>query len=1100
MVAYLPLRAADDRPKGVPVYCPAIAAEDRPRTNALGEPTHQPTLVALGTARLAGKEEKNIDEQKVEIEVEKVLFGSAPGPTVRCLSGWAYRPDEKPKRLILALTPRLDSKDFPFEVRYTLPPEEEKAVAALSAARMDYNTLSSEAIFVGREVQVSGEKGRIIEVLRVFHGPDSLKGQKVCVDLLEHPLRTGFNETTDHLPATGEHLYFVAAVDPEYRKRPFRSITNPDGPVYLVRYRLPADQEKHVVEALKRRDQYPLVEIEDLGKKVTSREVLFRGSVVEAIELLGSESEGAVALGGRFLIHRKKEAHLPVLADIEADLLRAQRKGGFRRLSNLISLLPRLSSEAKDEDVRELVEKWLAHLAKKPPEPPALKPEPWETYFRDEEDHTDVNHSLAWLLQRLNEETVVKQYGKRLLALRDEVPAGWKQEVQLGLDVAKVEDHLELEAAWARMKDVRPVRSRTGMRHPGGKGEGVVAFTPDGNYLATLGGGELRFWQTKDWTLAAPAIPLEASISRLVFSPDGKYLYVAGGGPWSQRHSRYDWKARRLDRAYTGHTTGLADLLLSADGKTMATSSYFEDTIHVWDTQTGKIRKTFKTPRGADQIALSPDGDTLLRKVALGSADEEHPKTGWVVEALGPRALKVPKGVLDDNPGLVAFSADGKYCLTVGGTDGYGGAQTQRAVRLFDVPGGFREVAKTAVRSLPPRRATFYTEQRIVLLEGVWTDGDMHALLLPDLKPMPGFEQAQQKCSKTKFACFSPDGKLLAVGVLFRPTPQLFRTDTYEEVIPYEGHGENISEVFFQAGGKIVRTLGRDGTVCTWDARTMKMLKRQSLPAGWSQEGSRQPDGRYLIGWTGPGGKESLQVFDVEADKVTASVKVSVEAFGNPHLFWLNDHEVYTVAGGELCHFDAATGKVLARRKLTIRPERSASLTEDGKDIFIVAGGIPKYPRVEVRRVSVQTGKETLVGEFNLRTFSGNDAGLVPGGSFFYIGNPGFYLFDSRTLKPVASRAFRGTDSLSLAFADEGTRFAVVTGGQIHLDRNLRQWDPQTQSVVRVHDTQTSRTLGAFPASTRWVSVKLSPDGKQLAVANDDGTFELWDLSALNGP
>jgi WD40 repeat protein len=75
-----------------------------------------------------------------------------------------------------------------------------------------------------------------------------------------------------------------------------------------------------------------------------------------------------------------------------------------------------------------------------------------------------------------------------------------------------------------------------------------------------------------------------------------------------------------------------------------------------------------------------------------------------------------------------------------------------------------------------------------------------------------------------------------------------------------------------------------------------------------------------------------------------------------------------------------------------------------------------------------------------------------------------------------------------------------VTGSRIYVDRNLRQWDAQTQSVVRMHHTETGRTLGAFPASTRWVSVKFAPDAKQLAVTNDDGTFELWDLSALYRP
>jgi WD40 repeat protein len=204
------------------------------------------------------------------------------------------------------------------------------------------------------------------------------------------------------------------------------------------------------------------------------------------------------------------------------------------------------------------------------------------------------------------------------------------------------------------------------------------------------------------------------------------------------------------------------------------------------------------------------------------------------------------------------------------------------------------------------------------------------------------------------------------------------------------------------------------------------------------------------------------------------------------------------VAGGELCHFDVTNGKVLARHKFEGRLGRDARLTEDGKDIFVIDGGIPKWPGVEVRRFGIASGKKTVVGEFSLRKFSGNDRGLVPGGKYFYIGDPGYYLFDSQTLKPVTSRAFRGTSNLSMAFTRDGARFAVVTGGRIYIDRDLRKWDPQTQSVVRIHDTKTGRTLGAFPASTRWVSVKFSPDGKQLAVTNDDGTLELWPLSALD--
>jgi WD40 repeat protein len=914
------------------------------------------------------------------------------------------------------------------------------------------------------------------------------------VDLLEYPIDMGFAEPKDPLPTMGEHLYFVAKVDPEYKKQRHRLIKNPDGPVYLVHYRLPAELEKTALEVLKRRDQYPVIQLNNGGERLTCREILFRGSVEDAIALLGSASEGAVVLGKRYLVHHRKETLAPVLAAIKADLFLLERKGGFHQLNNLVSLLSRLDPQPKMDSVHELIEMWLVHLAKKPPEPPTLKRTAGATYYQSEQRYDDVNHSLAWLIEQLDEKTVLQQYGKRLLALRDNSPERWKQEVQLALDVAKVEDNFEMAEAYTQLRDVEPVRSRSALRHPGGKGEGVVAFTPDGKHLATVGDEDLRVWRTSDWALAAPAIPLEGSIERLVFSPDGKYLYVAGGGGGLQIHARYDWKEGTLDRAYEGHKSGLADLLLSADGKTMATSNYYEGTIHVWDTETGKIRKSFKTPYLGHQIALSPDGNTLLRRIALEEGDKEDAKTAWAVEALGPGALKIPKAILADNPELVAFSADGKYFLAAGRTDGFGGNQTKRNVRLYDVKDEFREVAKTTVASLPPKRVTFDVERRTVLLEGQHSQCDVHALSLPDLKPLKGFEKVQQKCRNSKSACFSPDGKLLAIGTLFRPVPHLFRTDTFEEVIPYDGHGESITNVFFLPGGKHLRTLGGDNTICTWDARTLKLVKRQSLPPGWSQVSSRQPDGRYLIGTTESG----IQTFDVEENKVIATVKIPREMFNSLRLFWINDHEVYALSGSELCHFDVTTGKVIARREFKTDMGRWTHLTEDGKNFLTIGGGIPRSPRVELERVSVETGKVTRVGECSLQRFSGNSAGVVPGGKFFYVSNPGLYLFDVRTLKPVASRALG--DLLSLDFTSDGTRLAVVTGGLIYVDRNLRQWDPQTQSVVRIHDVETGRTLGAFPASTRWISVKFSPDGKQLAVTNDDGTIELWDLSALNRP
>ena len=152
------------------------------------------------------------------------------------------------------------------------------------------------------------------------------------------------------------------------------------------------------------------------------------------------------------LIRREDAAHGKVLAAIERDLLRQpkQTPSQFRKLHNLIRLLGRAGEGTSEGDVARLLEKCMAHIASQPAEP----------------------------------QVVVRQYGERLLKLRDKVKGRWKKEVQLALDAARVEDNLELSAAMLRMKEAslgsssrRTIGSFTLLAVK-------MAISPDGKHLA----------------------------------------------------------------------------------------------------------------------------------------------------------------------------------------------------------------------------------------------------------------------------------------------------------------------------------------------------------------------------------------------------------------------------------------------------------------------------------------------------------------------------------------------------------------------------------------------------------------------------------------
>ena len=113
---------------------------------------------------------------------------------------------------------------------------------------------------------------------------------------------------------------------------------------------------------------------------------------------------------------------------------------------------------------------------------------------------------------------------------------------------------------------------------------------------------------------------------------------------------------------------GVTTMAFSADGALLATASYLECDVRLWNPANGELRSTLpKTESGVRALAFSPDG-TLL---ALARAD----------------GIAVLRGIAEDRElgsvrandrGLqsIAFSGDGRV-LATGGTDG--------CVRLWDV-------------------------------------------------------------------------------------------------------------------------------------------------------------------------------------------------------------------------------------------------------------------------------------------------------------------------------------------------------------------------------------------------------------------------------
>jgi WD40 repeat protein len=1097
------------RPAAPEVFCPAINQDDKPDPSGPYDgPMPQPELVVLGKVR---------SKPASTLEVEKVLSGSWKAKTLRFKGGWG---DDG--RRIYFLAPGMFQDDEPFWSRYSLDPAEEKAARALGAARLDFNTLAARCIFVGKEVGMPAhvERGtqdefkRIVKVVRPVAGDAPATGKQVTVALRWYfPLGRGNKPVV----RKGEEIYFIGSIDPKPRKSGRKKRAEP---VYYARWRQPADREADVRATLERRDEYPVREETEDGQTTRSREIFFRGSTAEAIDLMGSSREAAVTLGARKLIHEGRKAGPAVVAAIELRQLRNTEKarGDHRRLKNLISLLGIMRKQGQQAgDLKRQIDRQMEYIAAQPAKP-ATKKTKWQ---RGEEESETTNHALTWLLEALGEQEVHRNYAGRLLRLRDKVKGRWKQEVQLALDVCKVEDQRELVQAFQRLRGVKPVRSAREMYHDG---RYVVAFSPCGNYLATAGKGKVRVWKTRDWSLAGQ-FPVNGdtnlfglSIDRVRFSPHSRFLYVAGGGDLPT-HARYDWRTGKPDRTYTAHKGGVCEMELSRNGRRMASASHKDNKLYLCDTKTGKVLHAYPVKDYRTELTLSPDGKTLIR--ARGGVKGKGPSNpykeklpDWTVESLGGPRPKI-KGLAGKDTWL--FSPAGRYLISAKASRrGEEEKVDHVTLRVHDATRNYAVVARRqdarfgthlTISADGTRLAVTSRKGRQSIISSI-NRYPFTILSLPDLKPVGTFlVKSGSHDHYLESVALSPDGKVLAATVDYHVTPHLFETATGKRIVPTKAHSGSVRSVHFDSDGKVLRSLDGDKQVCRWDAATMRLLGRVTLPASYKVFSVR-PDGKFLAcrDASGPKVKRTIKIVDADTGRDRFALTRAEKPYSDDSCLWSGDHEVVYSSGKKLFHLDYRARKILKEVKVEKDSvsfgKKDAELAADGKSVYWMHAYGERRSICEARSVDLKTGQMRKIANVVMDHHM-SLGGLVPGGKCICLADPHVYLLDRQTLRVVAHREFRKADLFGISFTADGSRYAIVTGGRIFIDLDerlrLSKWDPKTPSLVRIHETLSGKTVGAFRASTRWIKIQFAPDGQRLAVINDDDTIEVWDLSALRG-
>jgi eukaryotic-like serine/threonine-protein kinase len=607
---------------------------------------------------------------------------------------------------------------------------------------------------------------------------------------------------------------------------------------------------------------------------------------------------------------------------------------------------------------------------------------------------------------------------------------------------------------------------------------------------------------------------------------------------WSGWEAAY---SGRLEQVLPSQAAVTA-MAFAPEGRTLATREQ-DGTIRLWDFSTARARGTIRTPqaRAGAKLAFAPDGETLRlhwRVGGLGSGAQTwdvatgrpltppikasrpeekvclSPDGRWLITCAGATLQQrdartgKPRGPSWKAAGPVAallWSPDGKLVVTLGNQLQWWDAATgkphapctpapdRKRVTTSPNPLAFSPNGRWLICRFP----TFQTET--VLVHDAATG-----------KPLGPPVTVDSLHGEVRV---SPDGTTLAtvrsgLGGLQEGRVQLWRTATGKaRGAPLQPEGDAAC-LAFSPDSRLLATGGRDGAARLWEVETGRPHGPSLGHAGQVTGVAFGPDGRLLATLDEGGTVRLWQTAVPPPRKPALEVSASHFAFG-PNGKWLA-----VVGEKAIRRWELTTLRPLGRPLRQEEPSEALACSPDGTLLAVgtakgirlwdVASGKPhgtllEFPqglavlafRRDGKYLAAMSG-EGVVQMWDPATGKLHDPPFKGGGAQAAF----FDLQISTDGKLVATRC---TFGVLLWRADTGQALppsARQITCAMSPDGKVLVGGGEGAEGLSVQDPLTRRTVVRLPgARFSLLPAEFSPDGKLVAVPNEDQTVQLWDVT-----